>query len=116
MTAASTYCAATEHVGTTDGETLRRPRQEPGRKAEAGRRRKDEIMAHVAHHAPTASRLSDATGVVSWFAGLGERFGQWRLYRRTLNELGGLNDRELQDLGLHRSALQSVAWHAVYDR
>lgn len=35
-------------------------------------------------------------------------------YRQTLNELSALSDRELMDLGLHRSALESVALEAAY--
>ncbi len=73
-------------------------------------------MAHVAHQTASASHVSDASGVVAWFADLGARFDRWRLYRRTLNELSGLTDRELADLGLHRAGLHGVAWHAVYDR
>lgn len=73
-------------------------------------------MAHVAHHAPAAAHSSGLAGIAAWFADLAERFDRWRLYRRTLTELSSLTDRELNDLGLHRSALQSVAWHAVYDR
>ncbi len=42
-----------------------------------------------------------------------ERFNTYRRYRRTLNELAQLTDRELADLGLHRSGLKAVALEAA---
>lgn len=64
-------------------------------------------MATLTHtHAKGASllaRLNAAAQIVS------ERYAQYRLYRRTLNELGALTGRELADLGLHRSQLRRVA-------
>ena len=42
------------------------------------------------------------------------RFTQYRQYRRTLDELSMLTRRELADLGLNRSMLQSVAREAAY--
>lgn len=36
------------------------------------------------------------------------------VYRQTLAELSALSDRELNDLGLHRSCLRSVAEEAAY--
>ena len=49
------------------------------------------------------------------FGGLARSFGQYRVYRKTLNELEALNSRELADLGLSRSMLRSVAYTAAYD-
>ncbi len=70
-------------------------------------------MAHMTY-TPTLNRpvltvLSDMVG------GLVARYAQRRLYARTLRELGRLGDRELNDLGLHRSTLKSVAYHATYN-
>ena len=42
------------------------------------------------------------------------RLAQWRLYRQTLSEMAELHDRQLADLGLHRSELKRVAYMAVY--
>jgi uncharacterized protein YjiS (DUF1127 family) len=43
------------------------------------------------------------------------RFSRYMMYRRTLNELAGLNDRELADLGLTRSGLRRIAYQAAYE-
>ncbi|MGR3496652.1 DUF1127 domain-containing protein [Citreimonas sp.] len=37
------------------------------------------------------------------------------VYRRTLNELYSLSDRDLADLGIHRSQVRSIAWQAAQD-
>ncbi|MFK7901834.1 MAG: DUF1127 domain-containing protein [Nitratireductor sp.] len=36
-------------------------------------------------------------------------YKKWRSYRRTVNELSALSNRELNDLGIHRSSIQTVA-------
>lgn len=48
------------------------------------------------------------------FARLRKSFADYRLYRKTLNELEGLNDRELSDLGMSRFDLRTVAYDSVY--
>ena len=40
---------------------------------------------------------------------LARSFNNWRKYRQTVNELGRMSDRELSDLGIGRSEIQSVA-------
>ena len=40
---------------------------------------------------------------------IANKFRQHREYRRTVNELGRLSDRELSDLGIGRSEIQGVA-------
>lgn len=44
-----------------------------------------------------------------------ERIARHRLYRRTLDELESLSDRELADLGLHHSMLRGIAYRAAYE-
>ena len=43
-----------------------------------------------------------------------DAFARYRLYSRTMAELGQLSDRELADLGLTRGAIASVAHEAAY--
>lgn len=47
-------------------------------------------------------------------AALTERFTQYAAYRKCVNELSALNDRELRDLGLHRSMIRSLAHEEAY--
>ena len=63
------------------------------------------------------SRRSHArhAGVSGLIGGITERFERYRTYRRTLEELDGLGDRELSDLGLNRSMLRAIAYKAAYD-
>ena len=39
-----------------------------------------------------------------------------RVFHRTLAEMAALSDRDLADLGLHRSEIRRVAYNAAYDR
>lgn len=55
------------------------------------------------------SRLAEAR------TALGERLARRAVYRRTLNEMSMLSDRDLADLGVHRSQLRSIAWKAAHD-
>ncbi|EAU45646.1 DUF1127 domain-containing protein [Salipiger bermudensis] len=48
-------------------------------------------------------------------ASLRERNARRRLYRETLRELGHLSNRELSDLGLHRSMIRRIAYQAAYE-
>lgn len=46
-------------------------------------------------------------------AGLRAAMHRRSLYNRTLREMHALSDRELADLGLHRSELRRIAWQAA---
>ncbi|WP_035485434.1 DUF1127 domain-containing protein [Geminicoccus roseus] len=48
--------------------------------------------------------------------GLLETVKRWWLYRQTMNELSRLTDRELHDIGVMRSELESVATKAAAGR
>jgi uncharacterized protein YjiS (DUF1127 family) len=47
-------------------------------------------------------------------AGLTERYNQYAAYRKCVAELSALSDRELRDLGLHRSMIRSLAHEEAY--
>ncbi|MUO87735.1 DUF1127 domain-containing protein [Agrobacterium vitis] len=40
-------------------------------------------------------------------------FNNWRKYRQTVTELGRMSSRELQDLGINRADIRSVARQSV---
>lgn len=60
----------------------------------------------------TTSRQAGVAGLVG---GLTERLERYKTYRRTLDELHSLNDRELSDLGLSRTMLRAIAYKAAYE-
>jgi uncharacterized protein YjiS (DUF1127 family) len=64
--------------------------------------------ANTAHHA--ALRGND----LGFVARLRKNWADWLEYRRTLDELRALTDRDLQDLGLSRFAIQEIAYESVY--
>ena len=41
-------------------------------------------------------------------------YGNWRVYRTTLNELQELSPREMADLGMNRSMIRRIALEAAY--
>lgn len=43
-------------------------------------------------------------------------YSNWRVYRRTLNELRELSTRELADLGINPSMIHSIAMEAAYGK
>ena len=45
---------------------------------------------------------------------LADRWAKYATYRATLSELASLSDRDLTDLGLHRSMIADGAREAVY--
>lgn len=58
-----------------------------------------------------AAQAKMAEGALSALApqGLLARFKSWLQYRRTIQELSRLSDRELTDIGLERSEIEAVA-------
>lgn len=49
-------------------------------------------------------------------AGLRKAMAQRAIFRRTVNELKALSNRELRDLGIHRSMITRVAREAAYGK
>lgn len=43
------------------------------------------------------------------------RLARRRVFNQTLNELQGLSNRELADLGLSRGEIRRIAWQAAYE-
>ncbi len=47
---------------------------------------------------------------------ISERLARRRVYQQTLRELSALSNRDLTDLGLHRSMITQVAHEAAYGK
>lgn len=81
------------------------------------------IFNKTNRHTPKGKIMSEASVSVHIFPGrvstmfnkFAVKVAQYRVYRRTLTELQDLSDRDLADLGLHRSMLRSVAYQSAYD-
>jgi len=58
------------------------------------------------------TRLFDR--IANIVAGLREQMVRHGMYRETLRELSNLSDRELADIGLHRSQITAIALKAAY--
>lgn len=69
-------------------------------------------MAQAILH-DTRSRAIKA-GDDGMLARLRKGLADYRLYRATLHELSSLTDRELSDLGIHRSMIHEIARDSVY--
>ncbi|WP_176518562.1 DUF1127 domain-containing protein [Rhodobacter maris] len=59
---------------------------------------------------------STDTGFAQIVATLREGLARRKVYRQTLAELRSLSDRELSDLGMHRSMLTRIALEAAYGK
>lgn len=58
---------------------------------------------------------SDILGRLSAFVtNTKTRVEQYRIFRKTVDELSTLTDRELADLGINRSMIRSIATDAAY--
>lgn len=53
--------------------------------------------------------------VPPFFTGIIEGFKLYRAYNETVRELSQLSDRELKDLGIHRSMIHSIAMEIYTD-
>jgi uncharacterized protein YjiS (DUF1127 family) len=69
-------------------------------------------MAHIV----TPAALGNRSAFSTLKAKLAERLARYRVYRQTLAELGHLSERELADLGIHRSQITSIATEAAYGK
>lgn len=68
----------------------------------------------------TLNAYDAAAGRTGPFGGLVARVAAWideqRRYRRTVNELSQLTDRELDDIGLDRAEIDAIAKTCAHDR
>lgn len=63
----------------------------------------------------TRGAAATAPGLVSRLIGkLVERYTQYAAYRKCVDELASLSDRELRDLDIHRSMIRSIAYETAY--
>jgi uncharacterized protein YjiS (DUF1127 family) len=61
-----------------------------------------------AYGATLSQRISETR------AALADRYAKYSTYRRTLDELASLTDRDLMDLGINRFMIKSIAHEAAY--
>ncbi len=59
-------------------------------------------------------RTGYAPAFGGFFATLADRYAKYKVYRATINELSQLSGRELNDLGISRSMIKSIAIEAAY--
>ena len=71
-------------------------------------------MTYMNQTAARAAPMDTGRGIAALLRGWRAAQAKRRIYRRTLAELDGLTDRELQDLGIARSMVRAVAHEAVY--
>lgn len=68
-------------------------------------------MAFITDTRSNGFSFAGASGIVK---STQERFAAFKVYRATLTELNDLSNRELADLGIHRSAIKGIALEAAY--
>jgi uncharacterized protein YjiS (DUF1127 family) len=71
-------------------------------------------MAYTNHPTRTFETSWLGQRLVSYWPELGERLALYRQYCATLDELSTLSDRELANIGMHRSSLRDIAREHVY--
>ncbi len=60
--------------------------------------------------------LGLADRAAGFLSALRDNRRRYSVYRQTVRELSALNDRELNDLGIHPSAIKSIAMEAAYGK
>jgi uncharacterized protein YjiS (DUF1127 family) len=68
-------------------------------------------MAYAAH---TQTATFGFGFIRAGFAALAEKLEKRRVYRTTYNELAALSSRELNDLGICRTMIASIAYETAY--
>ena len=79
-----------------------------------------EIRGPFRAHDLRTIRSADALPLGEWVevlrANLSERWARYQQFRATCEELAGCSDRDLADLGMHRSNIREIAREHVYRR
>ncbi|OYX40972.1 MAG: hypothetical protein B7Z02_17235 [Rhodobacterales bacterium 32-67-9] len=57
-----------------------------------------------------------AERVAAFFRGLSDSRRRYSVYRQTVRELAALSERDLADLGIHRSSITTIAMEAAYGK
>ena len=70
-------------------------------------------MAYATHTSPAREGSSVWQRLVTLCADLVERSARLRAYRTTVRELEHLGDRDLADMGIHRSQIGTIARQAA---
>jgi uncharacterized protein YjiS (DUF1127 family) len=70
----------------------------------------------MAHSITNTYDASIAGGLGGLIERLRRGYANYRLYRKTLDELEVLNDRELNDLGISRLVIREIARESVYGK
>ena len=74
----------------------------------------NDLMVYATHPIRTFETSWLGQRVVSRWPELGERLALYRSYRRTVEELSHLSDRELADFGMDRLSIRTIAREHVY--
>ncbi len=69
-------------------------------------------MAYAVQNKGTALSITARLGEI--FSQAGQAYRSWSMYRRTYNELSGLAQRELDDLGINRSEIRRISLETAY--
>jgi uncharacterized protein YjiS (DUF1127 family) len=77
---------------------------------------KDEASKMAYSTATRGAHIGLADRIAAFFTALRDSRQRYRMYRQTVLELSVLSDRELHDLGLHRSSIDSIALEAAYGK
>jgi uncharacterized protein YjiS (DUF1127 family) len=75
------------------------------------RKRKTTTMAFITDNRTATATLADRASAL--IANMSEVLATRKLYRTTYNELHALTNRELADLGIHRSSIKAIALGAT---
>jgi uncharacterized protein YjiS (DUF1127 family) len=70
----------------------------------------------MAHSITNTYDAGITAGLGGLIGRLRRTYANYQLYRKTLNELEVLNDRELNDLGISRLVIREIARESVYGK